>query len=252
MVFRICEGPKERIRSLRFIGNTIVSTSRLEKIIKSRGPLLYVLYYAGNGADRAKIHSDKDLLEAYYHNLGYMRAQVDWIPKYDESGKWLDLTFVIDEGPLFTVTDVQIEGNVYVETQSLYDRITLKAGDAFNGTVMNQDVQSILYGYGDLGYLYADLKPKTYMNSDSNSVSLVYKIDEGERVRIGDIKIQIEGDPDRIHETAILNQLGIVEGQLLSRRIVERSEAVLMRLPLLETNPTIAPAPEFKIVPRDY
>src|SRR5690606_32923451 len=102
VVYRINEGPKERIASIQIIGNTIVSEARLKKVINSRGPMFGLGYYLGNAANMEKIDNDVDVLTAYYRNLGYLTAKVDRLIEYDNSGKWLTVTFVIEEGPQFT------------------------------------------------------------------------------------------------------------------------------------------------------
>ena len=55
VVFRINEGPKERIAKINILGSTIVSEARLKKVIQSRGPMAGIIGYVGNTADLAKI-----------------------------------------------------------------------------------------------------------------------------------------------------------------------------------------------------
>ena len=90
----IDEGDRQRIYSTRFVGNTIVSDSRLKTQIKSKPGILWV--FKGQ-VDRQEVDEDVDRLTAYYRSLGYFRARVGRELEYSESGKWLTLTFVIDE-----------------------------------------------------------------------------------------------------------------------------------------------------------
>ena len=76
VVFRINEGPKERISAIHIVGNTIVSEARLKKVISSRGPAGGIISYVGNPADLNKINQDVDVLASYYHNLGFLTATV--------------------------------------------------------------------------------------------------------------------------------------------------------------------------------
>ena len=136
VVYRINEGPKERIASIHIHGSTIVSEARLKKIINSRGPMAGVLTYIGNAVDMRKIDQDVDVLATYYHNLGFLTATVGRQIKYDDSGKWLTVNFVVNEGPRFKVNDIQVIGNQYITEQSLRQRMNLKPGDMFDGTLM--------------------------------------------------------------------------------------------------------------------
>ena len=250
VVYRINEGPKERIASIHIHGSTIVSEARLKKIINSRGPMAGVLTYIGNAVDMRKIDQDVDVLATYYHNLGFLTATVGRQIKYDDSGKWLTVNFVVNEGPRFKVNDIQIIGNQYITEQSLRQRMNLKPGDMFDGTLMRRDIGELVYGYGELGYIYADVEPKTVMRDESNVVDLVYEITEGDRWRVGEILVNIEGDPDLMKETTMLNLVDLREGDWIDRRTLELNRRRLERSQLLEVNPQIADPPDIKVVPR--
>ena len=250
VVYRINEGPKERIAKINIHGSTIVSEARLKKIINSRGPMAGVLTYIGNTVDMRKLDQDVDVLATYYHNLGFLTATVGRQIEYDDSGKWLTVNFVVNEGPRFQVNDIQIIGNQYITEQSLRQRMTLKPGDMFDGTLMRRDIGELVYGYGELGYIYADVEPKTVMRDESNVVDLVYEITEGDRWKVGEILVNIEGEPDLMKETTMLNLVDLREGDWIDRRTLELNRRRLERSQLLEVNPQIADPPDIKVVPR--
>lgn len=251
VVFRINEGPLERIRSIHIEGSTIVNESRLKKIVKSREGFLSYYKYAANRADMTKIDNDVNTLAAYYHNLGFLTATVGRRLDYDETGKWIDLVFVVNEGPRFTINDVQIVGNQYAKEDSIRDRLTLNPGDTFDGTKLRQDVGEIVYSYGEQGFIYAEVDPQTVMRDEDNVVDLVYKITEGDRWKVGDIRVNIDGEPHLMRETTILNLIDLREGDFIDRRALETNRARLERSQLLEANPQIADPPDIKVVPRE-
>jgi len=251
VIFRINEGPKERIASIRIEGSTIVTESRLKKIIQSRGPMGGVLAYLGNVLDMSKVDQDVNVLASYYHNLGFLTATVGRRIEYDDSGKWVDVVFVVKEGPRFRVGDVQIIGNEFITEESLRSRIELIAGDMFDGTLMRRDIGELVYGYGELGFIYAEVKPKTIMRDENGVVDLVYEITEGDRWKIGRITVNIDGEPHLMRETTMLNLVDMREGDWIDRRTLELSRRRIERSQLLETNPAIAEAPDIKVIPRE-
>lgn len=251
VVYRINEGPKERIASINIIGNTIVSEARLKKVINSRGPMFAVGYYLGNAADMEKINNDVDVLTAYYRNLGYLTAKVDRLIEYDDSGKWLTVTFVIEEGPQFTVNEIRIVGNRFIDESSLRAGLMLKAGEPFNGTRMNTDVTDITYSYGSVGFIYAEVEAEIRWIDSENSVDVVYQIEEGDRWKVGHIYVEIDGEPNLMREYTMLNYLDLVEGQFIDRRTLEMNRRRLLRSELLETNPAVADPPDLRVVPQD-
>ncbi len=251
VVFRINEGPKERIADIHIVGNTIVNEARLKKVISSRGPMGGVLAYIGNTADLTKVDQDVDVLSSYYHNLGFLTATVGRQITYDESGKWITVNFVVDEGERFRVNDVQIVGNQFITEESIRSKLELKPGDMFDGTLLRRDVGEIVYGYGELGFIYAEVEPQTVMRDEANVVDLVYEIIEGDRWKVGEIRVNIDGEPHLMRETTMLNLVDLREGDWIDRRALELNRRRIERSQLLETNPQIADPPDIKVVPRD-
>ena len=251
IVFRINEGPKERISKVRILGSSIVTEARLKKIVTSRGPFAGIYPYASNKADLNKIDKDVDVLAAYYHNLGFLTATVGRRLEYDRTGKWLSVTFVVNEGPRFRVNEIQIIGNEFIEEESLRNRLELKPGDMYDGTLQRRDVGELTYGYGELGFIYAEVAPQTVIRDEDNVVDLVYKISEGDRWRVGEIRVNIDGEPDLMRETTMLNLIDLREGSFINRRTLETNRSRLERSSLLETNPQVADPPDIKVIPRD-
>lgn len=251
VLFRINEGPKERITAIRIEGSSIVSEARLKKIVSSRGPVAGVFYHLNNVADLNKIDEDVRFLESYYHNLGFLTATVGRRLEYDSSGKWLTVTFVVNEGVRYRVNEVRILGNQFINTDSLMDQLTLNSGDYFSGTLLRKDVAELIYSYGSLGFIYSEVQPQTVMRDEHDLVDLVYRIDEGDRWKIRNININIDGDPNLMKDTTLLNQIDLVEGEYINRRTLEINQRRIERLSLLETNPAVAEPPDIRVVPVD-
>jgi outer membrane protein insertion porin family len=252
VIFRINEGEKERILDIKFVGNTVVSSSRLEKIIASRGPFFGVGTYVGNVADLRKIDEDVTTLTNYYQSLGYIMADVDRVIEYDETLKWLTVTFLIDEGPRYSVNKIRLIGNQFVDTDSLRARLTLREGEPFSQIDMNTDVDELTYAYGSLGFIYAEVSPELRLIGEENKIDVIYEIEEGDRWKVGEIFVQIEGEPNLMRETTMLNLIDLVPGQYIDRRKLEANRRALMRSQLLETNPAIADPPSLRLVPREF
>ncbi|MCM2374553.1 BamA/OMP85 family outer membrane protein [Aporhodopirellula aestuarii] len=251
VIYRINEGPLERIADIQIEGSTIVTESRLKKIIRSRGPMVGFMSYLGNKFNKKMIEEDVNLLSSYYHTLGFLTATVGRRYEYDETGKWVNVYFVVNEGPRFTVGDVQIIGNEFITEESLRARLELHAGDMFDGTIMRRDVGEIVYGYGELGFIYAEVKPKTIMRDENGVADIVYEITEGDRWKIGRILVNIDGEPHLMRETTMLNLVDMREGDWIDRRTLEMSRRRIERSQLLETNPAVAEAPDIKVVPKE-
>ena len=250
VVYRINEGPKERISKITIVGNTIVKESRLKKVIASREAFVGVVPWVNNTANLDQVNDDVDTLAQYYHDLGFLTATVGRTIQYDESGKWMQVKFTIDEGPRYKIGEVRIIGAKFVTDESIRSRLSLASGDMYNGTIHRRDVSEIAYGYGEKGFIYADVQPQTIMRDGEPMVDLVYKILEGDRWRAARIQVNIEGDPYLMKERTMLNMVDLREGSWINLRSLEQNRSRLVRSQLFEVNPQIADAPDIKVVPR--
>ncbi len=214
--------------------------------------MLGVIAYLNNTADLTKIDQDVNVLAAYYHNLGFLTATVGRRIEYDEDGKWITVTFVDQRR---TTVPSQRRPNCWQPNSSKKNHSAsgseLKPGDMFDGTLMRRDVGELVYGYGELGFIYAEVEPKTVMRDEANVVDLVYEITEGDRWKVGEIRVNIDGEPHLMRETTMLNLVDLREGDWIDRRTLELNRRRLERSQLLETNPQIADPPDIKVVPRE-
>src|SRR5690606_37859706 len=121
----------------------------------------------------------------------------------------------------------------------------------FDGTILRRDVGELVYGYGELGFIYTEIKPKTIMRDENGIADIVYEITEGDRWKIGRILVNIDGEPHLMRETTMLNLVDMREGDYIDRRMLEMSRRRIEHSQLLETNPAVAEAPDIKVVPRE-
>lgn len=247
--FEISEGCLERIWSINFQGNAVFSSSLLKTKIKSHDARAGVTAFLMNAANLNKIQDDASGLTAYYRSLGYFQTRVDYRLDYDESGKWVYLTFVIDEGPQFQIRNVMILGNKYFTTEQIQTALTLKEGEAFNLGKMSRDQRTIRDDiYGREGFVFADISPEPHFSADEPAkLDLVYRITEGDRYRAGSIRVHIDGDSSHTKHNVVLNQLGIREGRVLDRAEIEASERRLKASQIFETNPSLGEPPRIEI-----
>ena len=234
-VFYISEGPLQRIWSVDFVGNTIASDARLQTRIQTKRGFLWYLF--GGQVDQDKIQEDIDRLTAYYRSLGFFSARISRQLEYDDSGKWLTLRFVIDEGPRYVVRDVSVAGNERFDTESLLASLSLRSGDHFNLDKMNADVNTLRDIYGSQGFVYCDVKADPRFLEEPGQLDLVYSIAEGDQFRVGRINVHIAGEFPHTQEGVVLDRLSIRPGDIVDIREVRASERRLKSSELFVVNP---------------
>ncbi len=244
--FLINEGQKQRVLWTDFVGNTIASDDRLRTQIQSKPGFLWL--FKGE-VDRKKIDEDIDKLTAYYRGLGFFRARVGRELRFNEAQNWLTLTFVIDEGPRYKVRGVSIAGNTKFSNDELAEKLKLKSGEFFNQAMMTKDVATIQETYGGIGYVFADVKADPRFLEEPGELDLVYKINEGDRCRVGRINVNIEGDASRTQITTILNRLSLRPGDIVDIREVRASERRLLASGLFLSDPAAGAKPKIAFSP---
>ena len=249
VVFLINEGQLQRIWSVGFVGNEIASDSRLKTQIESKPGFLW--YFFKGKFDRKKIDEDVERLTAYYRSLGYFRARISRELNFDESGRWLTLNFVIDEGPRYVIRNVTVAGNDKYTTDSLIGQLELKSSEFFNQAKMNRDVGTLKDAYGSEGYIFADVQADPRFLEEPGQLDLVYKIKEGEPFRVGKIEVKIEGDYPRTRHSTVMNRMSLRPGDLIDIREVRNSEARLKAAQLFEVDRSKGNPPQVVVRPPD-
>ena len=235
-VFLIDEGSRRKALWTSFVGNTIASDARLLTQIKSKPGVLWVI---GGDIDREALDEDVQTLTAYYRSLGFFQARVSReLSTVTDGGRdWTLLTFIIDEGPRSTVRNVAFVGNSRFKTDFLSRDLKLKSGEPFNQAKMDADLGMIRDVYGGRGYVFADVQADPRLLEKPGQIDLVYKIEEGQRYRVGQINIRIRGETPHTRHSVVLNRLSLRPGDILDIRKLRDDERRLKASSLFQADP---------------
>jgi outer membrane protein insertion porin family len=222
-VFLIDEGRSRKSLWTSFVGNTITSDARLLTQIKSKPGVLWLL---GGDLDREKIDADVEALTAYYRSLGFFQAKVGREVEVVEGGKreWTMLTFVINEGPRYSVRNVSFVGNTKFKSEFLERDLKLTSGQPFNQSKMDTDLGLIRDIYGGRGFVFADIRADPRFLEEPGQLDLVYNIEEGQRYRVGKINVRIRGEHPHTRHSTVLNRLSLRPGDILDIRKLREDE----------------------------
>ena len=182
-------------------------------------------------------------LVAYYRNLGYFQATVGRQVDYDDSGHWVTLRYIINEGPRYRITNVRMEGNDEVSTESLSKLITITGGDYFLRSQLRNDLESIKDLYGKLGYIYSKVNTDIRFRETSGELELVFQIDEGQQFKVGEIAVHISGISPHTKNSVVLNRLSLIPGDLASNQEMRSSERRLRHSSLFNDGAMMGTAP---------
>lgn len=233
ITYVINEGNSQRVWKVKFIGNEFLTDGRLKTLIKSKPPILKLFKGYVN---QEQIDQDVDRLTAYYRSFGFFLAKVSRKADYNVKGNWLNLTFVISEGPRYKVRNVRFQGNTIFDPVALGEAAKLTGGEPFEQSTVATDASWLQELYGSHGYVFADVRPETVFLEEPGEVDLIYHIEEGEQFRVGRIIVHIGGDNPHTRIQTALNRMTIRPGDLMDIRELKASERRLQASSLFHTD----------------
>ena len=158
--FHITEGPKVRIKSVDFLGNTAIGDGALAKQMKeNKGPNKWLFFMSKGGTFKeGKFEEDADKVQQYYRENGYVKAQIGqpqlrilWDEK-DGRTRWVQLQIPVTEGPRYRIGEIDFSGNTVVKTEGLRPLFKLNAGDWFDEKKIRKGFEKAREVYGTGGY----------------------------------------------------------------------------------------------------
>ena len=155
---------------------------------------------------------------------GYLNGKVG-DPTRTATGTGLVFTVQVDEGALYRLGGVRIDGARFLDTAQLLKMLDLKPGDIANGEVIKDWLfDSVKKAYDKLGYIQytAEVEPTFHVQADAaeGTVDLEIKIDEGRRFYVS--SINLDGNED-VPKTLLLAHLLIQNGDVYNSELLMES-----------------------------
>ncbi len=218
VVFQIFEGPKFKVGSVDFVGNTFVSDGVLQTKITSKTAILGLI---GGAFQRDLIEEDRRKLTEYYQANGFLEAKVSVVTRSGQTLGEQDVQFVITEGVRFKVRNLIFEGNKQIATETLRKDLKLHSGEIFNDALREADRKSIENHYFELGCIDTKVMPEPKITEQPGVVDLVYRIEEDVPVTLGEFIVKGNA---RTREKVVLREAimaGLLPGEPLRMNRLE-------------------------------
>lgn len=225
----INEKKKVKIKKVRFIGNKGLT----EETLKARMLTKPASLFGGGNYKEEDVERDYELLKFLYLNEGYAQIKIDppkTLVSPDKSG--IEILFKIDEGPKFKIGEITFKGDLLKTPEEFLEIMESDEKEYFSQQVIMKDLSEIQAIYGDEGYAYANIVPRPIMNAKTEIMDLVFEIDKGEKVYIGEIKIT---GNTKTRDKVIRRELKLIEGELYNETSKRNSVANLNRLGFFKT-----------------
>jgi outer membrane protein insertion porin family len=228
--FIIEEGAKVRIEKIIFEGNKAFSDKKLKGLMAtSETSILSWISEAGD-LDEDNLEQDVTRLKAFYHNSGYILAQVGE-PQVEFKEGEIFITIKIDEGLPFKVGKVAFAGDLILPEEELLKKIKITQEEFYNREVLRTDVLALTDIYSNEGYAFADVAPMIKRIAEDQRVDITFSIEKGKPVYYEEIIIS---GNTKTRDKVIRRQLRVYEQELTSSSRLKRSITNLQRLDYFE------------------
>jgi outer membrane protein insertion porin family len=214
LTFYVTEGEKITIREFRFEGNSTFSTRTLKRQLSLKAKTLI-----NDGAfQEAKLLADRTALTQYYHDRGYIDAEISDVVRdvqKDEKGNNnMIITFRIYEGRLYTFGGISFEGNSIFSTEQLNDLVVSKTGETVNARRVEADLQRVADIYFENGYIFNTIGREEDRDTVNGVIS--YRIPIVERGRAHIENITVRGN-EKTKTGVILREIPLEPGDVFSK-----------------------------------
>jgi outer membrane protein insertion porin family len=229
LVYEINEGETTKVKSISFIGNRAFSDSQLRDIITTTQSGFFDFLKTTSVYDPDRLNLDRELLRQYYLKNGYADARVVSAgAELDRDGSGFYITFVIEEGELFSFGKIDIESQLPgVNTPAMSGEVLTKPGDTYNMALIDKTAEKLTLIVSEQGFAFARVRPRADRDLASHAISVTYVIDEGPRIYIE--RINITGNL-RTRDYVIRREFRLAEGDAYNPLLVDRAKTRLQAL----------------------
>ncbi|MBC7372319.1 MAG: outer membrane protein assembly factor BamA, partial [Bdellovibrionaceae bacterium] len=212
IVFKIKENDKVKVKKITILGAKKISdvTLKSSMITKEGG---YFSFMSGSGAYKQEAFDrDTQALRYVYFNQGYIQAQIGR-PQVNVTPdkKSIYITLQVTEGEQYNVGEIDFGGDVLFSKAELTEVVKLTPGKIFAYDVLYKDLSELQAKYGDLGYAFANVIPRTRINDKELKVDLMFEFDKGNKVYFGNINVV---GNSKTRDKVVRRELKIKEGEL--------------------------------------
>ena len=238
----IDEGESAKIDGITILGNNIFSDEDLLDVMElSEGSWLSFLSN-DDQYSREKLQGDLENLESYYLDRGYLQFSIESSQvSISRDRSSIYITYIISEGPQYTISDVKIVGDMPLNEELIDPIIETQKDITYSQAQITQIEEIFTSLLGNEGYAFASVKGQPNIDEEMLEVDLSFVIDPGKRTYTR--KILFEGN-EITQDDVLRREMRQFEGAWASDDKIEQSRVRLERLGFFkEVNVETVPVP---------
>jgi outer membrane protein insertion porin family len=238
----IDEGTVAKIRHINIIGNKSFSEKELREGFEQNETGFWSFISGNDKYSREKLTGDIETLETWYLDRGYLAFEVkNTQVSVSPDKKSVFITITLDEGGTYTISDVELSGELKIAEADIRELILMREGMRFSQTLMTTSSELITRRYGNEGYTFAKVEGYPELNKDDNTAKVTFVLMPGMRAYVR--RIEFRGNT-KTEDEVLRREMRQMEGSSANNALIESSKVRLERLGFFkEVNVENVPVP---------
>jgi outer membrane protein insertion porin family len=202
ILFKVNEGPKVKVGTIDFEGNTAFSDRVVRRAMRNLRPIgiprsIYAENLFARTYDSTKLEEDEQRIVQFYQSQGYFTTRVTGqsvnivdvgggkfrLPLIhpNRPGKNANIAISIEEGRLYHLNTINFVGvKLFRTPEELFPQIfRMKQGDPFSTEKLQKGFEELRKLYGRFGYINFLVEPEPEPIPGTDKINLTLRFDEG-------------------------------------------------------------------------
>ncbi len=228
VTIKIDEGDVAAISGINIVGNKDFDDDTLKILFELKKSNLLSFIAQDDKYNREKLTGDIERLESWYLNRGYLDFSIQSTQvTISPNRKSVFITININEGSIYTVSEILLAGNPTISEGEIRELIIQKKGETFSQVIMTRSAERISARLGNDGYAFAEVKGVTQMDEKAKTTQLTFYIDPGTRAYVR--RIEFRGNTKTMDEV-LRREMRQIEGATASSEKIAWSKNRLQRI----------------------
>ena len=222
------EGTVAAIKHINVVGNEVFTDEELQAEFELQTTGWLSFFTNDDKYSKEKLTGDLETLTSYYMDRGYLEFTIDSTQvSVSPNKKEVFITANITEGEKFTVSSVDLSGDLVLPEDDLRRFLLVSEGQVFSQIMVTNSEENLTRRLGDEGYNFAKVTGIPEVNDDKNTVAMKFFVDPGKRTYVR--RISFKGN-QKTADDVLRREMRQMESAPASAAAIEQSRVRLERL----------------------
>lgn len=224
----IDEGTVSKIEHINIVGNEIYDDETLLDTFELQVGGMFSFFSSADKYSKEKLESDLETLTSFYQDRGYLQFEIESTQVAVSPAKdAVYITANVVEGDRFTITSVDLSGDLVLPEADLKRFLLISPGQVFSQQLVTSTEEYLTRRLGNEGYNFAKVTGIPEVGDGDAEVAIKFFVDPGRRTYVR--RINFEGN-DRTADNVLRREMRQMEAAPASAAAIEQSRIRLERL----------------------